>query len=301
MKRIKTNRCRCNKVKIKKLDDEFNSEMCLLCFEIVSYEQTSLEKSIQERKAKKKTIEIPKSDVLDKIKDIEIDKVYNCDVFDLIEKIPNKTIRLVVVDPPYGDDSGYGRDNKMILNNESYLINLKFLDAIYDKMSENSTLYIFSNHKFYIHIKEHAEKIGLKYVNLIIIVKNNIGMGYPFRNQYEVCLVFDKGEPKYYTKDFSNVIKMNHIKHTKDSHPHAKDDVLIRKIIMHSSEENDVVFDGFMGSFRTAISCIKENRRFIGSELDPKWHKEGVKKIEQERNKTKIKLKDNPKQEQINF
>lgn len=296
MSRITTNRCRCKKPLTRRLDDAFKSDLCDRCFEIVSYE-ISQEEVVKKSSAKK--IQKPKQDLLHDLKDIEINNVYNCDVFDLIPKIPNNSIRLVHTDPPYGDDSGYGRGNKQILNNEDYSINIKFLDAIYDKMSEDSTIYLYSNHKYYEEIKKHAISIGLEYRMLIIIVKNNIGMGHPFRNQYEVCLVFDKGNPEYYTKDFSNVIKMNHIQHTKESHPHQKDDVLVRKIILHSSQEGDFVFDGFMGSFQTAISCIKENRQFLGSELGVEWYEAGIKRMNNERNKTKIQLKKKVEQEQL--
>lgn len=34
-----------------------------------------------------------------------------------------------------------------------------------------------------------------------------------------------------------------------------------------------------MGSFSTAIACHKEGRNFIGTELDPKWHKLGTEKL----------------------
>ena len=114
---------------------------------------------------------------------------------------------------------------------------------------------------------------------LCILVKNNIGMGYGFRNQYEVCLVLEKGKAKYNLKNMSNVWKMKHVKHTNETHPHKKDNDIIRKIILHSSNVGDIIFDGFMGSFTTAKCCFKENRNYIGSELDVKWFKNGNKEL----------------------
>lgn len=210
----------------------------------------------------------------------ESNKVFNGDCFDLIKVMPDNSLDLVIVDPPYGDGVGYGRKNKEILNNEDESINYDFLDAVYSKMKENSSLYLFSNHKFVNLIKEHAINSGYNYRMLCIMVKNNIGMGYGFRNQYEVCLVLEKGKAKYNLNGMSNVWKMKHVKHDKKSHPHQKEYDVIRKIILHSSNEGDLVFDGFMGSFSTAIACHKEKRRFIGTELDPKWYSEGIKKLE---------------------
>jgi site-specific DNA-methyltransferase (adenine-specific) len=211
---------------------------------------------------------------------IELNKVYNEDCFITISKIEDESLDLVLTDPPYGDGIGYGRKGKEILNNKDESINYKFLDAIFPKMKNDTSLYLFSNHKFVNQIKDYAVSIGYNYRMLCIMVKNNIGMGYGFRNQYEVCLVLEKGKAKYNRKDMSNVWKMKHVKHNDQSHPHQKEYDVLRRILLHSTKEGDVVFDGFMGSFSTALACFKENRRFIGSELDPKWYKLGTRKLD---------------------
>lgn len=211
---------------------------------------------------------------------MEFNKVYNDDCFNVIRQLEDESLDLVIVDPPYGDGVGYGRKNKEILNNEDESINYKFLHAIRPKMKDNTSLYLFSNHKFFDLIKSYAIKNGFNYRMTCIMVKNNIGMGYGFRNQYEVCLVLEKGKAKYNLKNMSNVWKMKHVPHDDDSHPHQKEYDVIRRIILHSSNDGDVVFDGFMGSFSTAIACYKEGRRFIGTELDPKWYDLGTKKLD---------------------
>jgi site-specific DNA-methyltransferase (adenine-specific) len=211
---------------------------------------------------------------------MEINKVYNDDCFKIIKQMPDEYLDLVIVDPPYGDGIGYGRNGKEILNNEDESINYAFLNCILPKMKQDTSLYLFSNHKFCHTIKEYAVGIGYNYRMLCILVKNNIGMGYGFRNQYEVCIVLEKGKAKYNLNDVSNVWKMKHIQHDDNSHPHQKDYDIIRKIIMHSSKEGDLVFDGFMGSFSTAIACHKEKRNFLGTELDAKWHALGQRKLD---------------------
>ena len=211
---------------------------------------------------------------------MEINKVYNADCFNIIAQMPNDYLDLVIVDPPYGDGIGYGRNGKEILNNEDESINYCFLDAILPKMKQDTSLYLFSNHKFCYQIKEYAVSNGYNYRMLCVLVKNNIGMGYGFRNQYEVCLVLEKGKAKYNLNDVSNVWKMKHIAHDDNSHPHQKDYDIIRKIILHSSNPGDLIFDGFMGSFSTAIACHKEKRNFIGTELDPKWFAMGQTKLD---------------------
>ena len=204
--------------------------------------------------------------------ELEVDKVYKMDCFDLIKDLDNDSLDLVVTDPPYGDNASYGKMNRTILGNESEDINYRYMDAVYSKMKENTTMYLFTNHKFVDLLKQHAIKTGWNYRMTLVLVKNNFGLGYGFRNQHEFCLVLEKGKAKYNLKDFSNVIQMKHVNHTEDSHPHKKDYDVIRKMILHSSKEGDLVLDSFMGSFTTAIACHREKRRFIGTELDDRWH-----------------------------
>jgi len=63
-------------------------------------------------------------------------------------------------------------------------------------------------------------------------------------------------------------------------HPTAKSLDLFRYLIRTYSNENDLVFDGYMGSGTTAIACIEENRRFLGSELNKEYYDKANKRIE---------------------
>lgn len=276
-------RCKCSNPLEVKTNDIYNTIYCEHCGEIISYTP---------RQKGKPTLYIPTDEDLEKISNLEINRVYNMDVFKLIEELPNEYIDLILTDPPYGDASGYGRNNKEILNNDDYKINIKFLEAIKPKLKNNSTIYLFSNHKFYENIKRDAIKLGYNYRMLLIIVKNNIGMGKPFRNQYEVCLVLEKGESKYYTDGFSNVVKMKNVNHKEDSHPHIKQEYMLRKMINHSSKKQDLIFDGFMGSFSTAKACIKEGRNYIGSEIDKYWFDKGQKELKNIGDEKIIKFKE---------
>lgn len=113
-------------------------------------------------------------------------------------------------------------------------------------------------------------------------MKNNFGMGYGFRNQSEYCLVLEKGNPKYNLNDFSNVIKMQHIQHDENTHPHQKGLYLIQKIIKHSSNEGDLVLDCFSGSGTTAIACERLNRQFVAIEKDESYYNLSVKRFQDE-------------------
>jgi len=46
-------------------------------------------------------------------------------------------------------------------------------------------------------------------------------------------------------------------------------DKLVEKLLLYSSQENDLVFDPFMGNGTTAVACIKHKRKYLGFEINP--------------------------------
>lgn len=71
-------------------------------------------------------------------------------------------------------------------------------------------------------------------------------------------------------------------------HPTQKPLDLIRYLIKTYSNQNDLVFDGYSGSGTTAAACLKENRRFIGSELNKEYYELSVKRLENIRMKPEL-------------
>jgi site-specific DNA-methyltransferase (adenine-specific) len=59
----------------------------------------------------------------------------------------------------------------------------------------------------------------------------------------------------------------------KNNHPTVKPIALMEYLIKLVSREGATVLDPFMGSGTTGIACIKNNRNFIGSELDKEYYK----------------------------
>ena len=55
------------------------------------------------------------------------------------------------------------------------------------------------------------------------------------------------------------------------THPSEKPIELMKILIENSCNENDIVFDPFMGLGSTGIACKLSNRNFIGIEKDEKY------------------------------
>jgi DNA modification methylase len=62
-------------------------------------------------------------------------------------------------------------------------------------------------------------------------------------------------------------------------HPTEKPLKLIDRLLIACSNEQDVILDPFMGSGSLAISCINNNRNFIGAEIDENYFELANKKI----------------------
>ena len=79
-----------------------------------------------------------------------------------------------------------------------------------------------------------------------------------------------KGYSKVYTHKYpTNLLK---IKPEKEKlHPTQKPVDLMSYIIKTYTNENDVVFDGFMGSGTVGVACKKLSRQFIGCELNHEY------------------------------
>lgn len=54
---------------------------------------------------------------------------------------------------------------------------------------------------------------------------------------------------------------------------------LLQRLLLLHSNEGDVVFDPYAGSFTTAIACHKEKRKFIGCEILSKYYEPAVKRL----------------------
>lgn len=67
-------------------------------------------------------------------------------------------------------------------------------------------------------------------------------------------------------------------------HPAVFPYQLAQDHILSWSNEGDTVLDPFSGSGTTAIACINNRRQFIGSELNPTYYENSVKRINEELN-----------------
>lgn len=69
--------------------------------------------------------------------------------------------------------------------------------------------------------------------------------------------------------------------HRHGEHPTEKPASLMREIILDFTAPGETVLDPFMGSGTTGVACARLGRKFIGIELNPRWHDIACRRIEQ--------------------
>lgn len=72
------------------------------------------------------------------------------------------------------------------------------------------------------------------------------------------------------------------------AHPTQKPEKLIAKLILASSNPDDIVFDPFLGSGTTSVTAAKLNRRYVGIEQNPNYCVWAEKRLELARQNRQI-------------
>jgi site-specific DNA-methyltransferase (adenine-specific) len=220
---------------------------------------------------------------------LELNKIYNMDCLEGMKYIEDESIDLIVTDPPYlmNYKTNYRKIKnhkfcKTILNDNNPNLISKYIKECHRILKNNSAMYIFCNQNKIDFFKQELEKY-FKIKNLIVWIKNNWTAGdlkAAYGKQYEFIFYVNKGRREINGKRLTDVWYFKRVAGKQQLHQNQKPLDLIKQCILKSSNEGDLVFDGFMGSGTTAIACKELNRNFIGFELDKEYFDIANKKLE---------------------
>lgn len=233
--------------------------------------------------------------------EIKENTVYNMDCLELMREMEREGFKVdcIITDPPYliNYKTNYRKDknNKFcntILNDNNEQLIIEYIKLCNNILKDNSAIYMFCNSNKIDIFKQEIEKyFNIK--NIIVWVKNNWSAGdldAQFGKQYEFIIYANKGRRCFNEdkKRLTDVWFENRIVGNNQIHQNQKPENLISKIINISSNKNDLIFDGFMGSFTTAVCCRKTDRRFIGAELDKEYFEKGMERLKKEQSQVNI-------------
>lgn len=222
-----------------------------------------------------------------------------------MKDIPNNSLHLMITSPPYNVSKEYDND----LSLEEYLNLLKncFTETYRVLVDGGRACINIANigRKPYIPLSDYVSKIMIEIgfnMRGEIIWNKSAGAGIStawgsfqsasnpiLRDVHEYILIFSKGnykrerdkEEKELRKD--NITKEEFIEWTKSvwtmntesakriGHPAPFPEELPNRLIKLFSFTNDIVIDPFMGSGTTAIAAIKNNRNFVGYEINEEY------------------------------
>ena len=87
--------------------------------------------------------------------------------------------------------------------------------------------------------------------------------------------------------NFGDVIHLPNYDGGKYKHPTIKPEALTRALILTCSKEKDLIFIPFAGSGTECVVSKKENREFIGFEIDEKYHAVAMNRLKHQQEKSK--------------
>ena len=221
-------------------------------------------------------------------------KLYCDDCLNIMKQIENESVDLIVTDPPYlikyKTNHRKNKDHDFcseILNDDNEQLIIDYIRECYRILKNNTAMYMFCNCDKVDFFKQELENAGFKIKNMIIWVKNNWTAGdlkAQFGKQYEIIFLVNKGRKCFNGKRITDVWMFDKISGKKQLHQNQKPVDLLKQCILKHSDENDIIFDGFMGSGSTGVACIETGRKFIGVELDKKYFEIAKNRIEEAQN-----------------
>jgi len=212
-----------------------------------------------------------------------------------LKKLPNFSVDLIVADPPYNLGKDYGKTKDNLEKKEYLEFSKEWLSECNRLLKPNGTIYIFMGIRFISYIYQILEDdLGLDFQNWIVWhYTQGLGKKKGFSSRHDDILVFSKGNsPKFNLDDIripqkfyrkinnmrganpGNVWEFSHVHYCNENrqdHPTQKPEGLIERIVLASSDENDLVLDPFSGSGTTLRVCQQLNRNGIGIEIHQEY------------------------------
>ncbi|HBI15183.1 MAG TPA: hypothetical protein DDY20_06660 [Desulfobulbaceae bacterium] len=240
----------------------------------------------------------------------EATTLYCADCRDILPLLPNRSVDLILCDPPYGLDynngdlahcweAAFGGDKsrmkpRPIANDgqeDAYALFEFMLTAAKDKLLKGGCCCccccccggggpkpLFADWTLMM-----DRIIGFK--QAVVWDKGGLGMGIHYRRNYEFMLIAQNGSPaKCWNggNNTANVVRINKIIPQEHEHPTAKPPELMSFFINIHSNPGDLVLDPFAGHGPTLIAAKAAGRRAIGIEISEAYCAIAKKRLSQE-------------------
>lgn len=245
-------------------------------------------------------------------------RIFNDDLFNLIKEMPEKSVDLMIIDPPYNLSKDFGEMKFAGRSDDAYEEYLEsWFSLLMPLLKDTGSLYLCGDWK----CSNSLYKMCRKY----LVTRNRItwqrekgrGAAQNWKNCTEDIWFATKSDEYYFNVDavkqkrrvIAPYKENGKPKDWEDSdngkfrltcpsnfwddisvpfwsmpentdHPTQKPEKLIAKLILASSKPGDLVFDPFMGSGTTAVVAKKLGRKFCGTEINPEYCMWALKRLD---------------------
>lgn len=238
-------------------------------------------------------------------------KLIKGDCNEVLNQLRENSIDMIFADPPYFLSNGgitchagkmvsvnKGKWDKSRGVEENHKFTLEWLKACQRVLKPDGTIWVSGTTHIIYTVGFAMQELGYKILNDIVWYKRNappnLSCRY-FTHSTEIVLWAAKnGKSKHYF-DYQLMKKMNHGKQMRNvweisapltdekkfgKHPTQKPVELLKRIILSSTKENDLVLDPFCGSSTTGVAAILLNRKYIGIDLEDDYFNISEKRIQ---------------------
>ncbi len=257
---------------------------------------------------------------------VPLNTIIHGDFYDSIEYIPDSSVDLIFLDPPYNLSKRFNNSSFNKTTEAKYTDWFRsWFKLLVPKLKDTGSVYTCGDWKTSISIYQ--------VISDYLVVRNRItwerekgrGAKKNFKNSHEDIWFTTKGndytfnvedikpkrkviapyrkngKPKDWEENSEGNFRLTHPSNLwtdisipfwsmpeNTDHPTQKPEKLLAKLILASSSSGDVVFDPFSGSGTTAVVAKKLNRNFYAIELDEEYAMLSLKRLETADNDTSI-------------
>lgn len=232
---------------------------------------------------------------------MELNTIYNEDCLLGMQRIPDKTIDMILCDLPYGTtrnswdsvlplDELWSQYERIVKDNGAIVLTAqtpfdKILGASRQKILRYEWIWEKSNATGHL----NADKMPLKaHENILVFYKKTptYNPQYTYGKPYKIVR---RSKSSNYGKQKDTTTINDGYRYPRsvlffeneknNTHPTQKPVPLFEYLIKTYTNPGEIVLDNCIGSGTTAIACLNTNRNFIGFELDEKYYTQSIKRI----------------------
>ena len=248
------------------------------------------------------------------LKKTDFNQIYNLNCIKGMSQIPDKTIDLIITDPPFAIDfkakkENYNRTASRVIKGyneikpeDYYDFSFSWMSEAFRILKESGSMYVFSGWNNLKDILRALDDVGFITINHIIW-KYQFGVvtAKKFVTSHYHCLYVCKNPKKRKFYSFKRYKKNSKSSEGKSLHYMDKEDVwyikreywtgdqktptklpaeLIKKILEYSSKKNDIVLDPFLGSGQVAVVSKMLGRKYLGFEIVKSYYNFAKKRLD---------------------